>query len=247
MQAYCTACGVPRMPLAGTSVNLAGQPSQVGGVVTRVLGWLVLGFGTLLAAGTFATCSAVVGPAAVAPFIFAIPLAIATWVLSYYLLKGGKQLEKAGVDKQNAARAQAVYALANTRGGMVTSEDLARAIAVTTQAADDMLTRMAKESPEHVSIEVDDDGHIFYRFAAAHWAALDANPASMSPNRASWAPWQPASMAQNAPAAAPAARQRVAPPQRVADTLGQNVRVEPRDPLEDELAAEPDVARRSVR
>ena len=34
---------------------------------------------------------------------------------------------------------------------------------------------------------------------------------------------------------------------RVAEGAGQNVRVDPRDPLEDEFASEPDVAQRHVR
>ena len=37
VNAFCTACGAPRSVLANTSVNLAGQPSKVGGQVTRVL------------------------------------------------------------------------------------------------------------------------------------------------------------------------------------------------------------------
>ena len=130
VNAFCTACSAPRSVLASASVNLAGQPSKVGGQVTRVFGWITLIVGTLLAAGTFAACSAIVGGGAAAPFVLAIPLAIVSWVLSYFLLKGGKSLEKSGDDRQKATRTQAVFALANTRGGMVTPADLAMSIGI---------------------------------------------------------------------------------------------------------------------
>jgi hypothetical protein len=227
-------------------VNLAGQPSKVGGQITRVFGWIVLVFGTLLAAGTLAMCGAMVGMTAAAPWILSVPIAVAAWILSYFLLKGGKQLEQSGVDTQKATRSQAVFALANTRGGMVTANDLAQAIAVSPKEADDILTAMAKEDSDHVSIEVDDNGNIYYRFGAAHWAAIASNPAN-------WERPRQGQMAPNAAAAVggvggQAVHQRVAPaPARVAEGAGQNVRVEPRDPIEDELASEPDAAQRHAR
>jgi len=242
VNAFCTACGAPRSPLTSGSVNLAGQPSKVGGQITRVFGWIVLVFGTLLSFGTLAMCGAMVGMAAAAPWVLSVPIALATWIVSYFLLKGGKQLEQSGVDTQKATRSQAVFALANTRGGMVTPNDLAQAIAVTPKEADDILTAMAKEDSDHVSIEVDDNGNIYYRFAAAHWTAIASNPANWERPRQGY-------MAPNA--AAPgggAVHQRVAPPPaRIADDAGQNVRVEPRDPIEDEFASEPDVAQRHAR
>lgn len=238
INAYCTACGAPRTPLAGASVNMAGQPSKVGGTITRVFGWVVLVFGTLLATGTFAACSSIVGAAAAAPYVLAVPLALITWVLSYFLLKGGKQLEQSGVDTQNATRTQAVFALANTRGGVVTPADLAHSIGITPQEADDHLTTMAKQSPDHVSIEVDDNGTIYYRFNAAHWNAIASNPAN----------WERPRSGHMAPNAGAAVQQRVAPPPaRVADAAAEHVRVEPREPIEDELAPEPDLARRHAR
>ncbi|MDB4938955.1 MAG: hypothetical protein JWP87_5927 [Labilithrix sp.] len=236
VNAFCTACGAPRSPLTSGSVNLAGQPSRVGGQITRVFGWIVLVFGTLLAAGSLAMCGAIVGMAAAAPYVLSIPIALATWILSYFLLKGGKQLEQSGTDTQKATRTQAVFALANTRGGMVTPNDLAHAINVTPKEADDILTAMAKEDSDHVSVEVDDNGVIYYRFAAAHWGAIASNPANWERN----APAAPGRMAPNAPAPQ---QQR----SRVAEGAAQNVRVEPRDPIEDELASEPDLAQRHVR
>jgi len=232
------------MPLANSSVNLAGQPSKVGGTVARVFGWIVLVFGTMTSLGTAAMCNAIAEGSA-APYILGIPMALITFALSYFLLKGGKKLEQSGEDTQKATRTQAVFALANTRGGMVTPNDLAQAIGISPKEADDVLTAMAKESSDHVSIEVDDNGTIYYRFATAHWSAIASNPAN-------WERPQSGQMAPNAPSAARGAQQRVAGApgahgSRVAEGAGQNVRVEPRDPIEDEFASEPDVAQRHVR
>lgn len=228
------------MPLANSSVNLAGQPSKVGGTVARVFGWIVLVFGSTASLGTAAMCNAIAEGSA-APYILGIPMALITFVLSYFLLKGGKQLTQSGADTQKATRNQAVFALANTRGGMVTPHDLAQAIGVSPKEADDVLTAMAKESSDHVSIEVDDNGTIYYRFSAAHWANIASNPAH-------WERPRGGQMAPNAPAPV---QQRVAtaptPGARVAEGAGQNVRVEARDPIEDEFASEPDVAQRHVR
>ena len=43
--AYCTACGAPRPPFSAKSIDLAGQPSKIGGAVARV------GFGERQAGG----------------------------------------------------------------------------------------------------------------------------------------------------------------------------------------------------
>lgn len=228
------------MPLANTSVNLAGQPSKVGGTVARVFGWISLVFGTFLSLGTYALCSSIAVEGAAAPYILSIPMALITFVVSYFLLKGGKELAKSGEDTQKATRNQAVFMLANTRGGIVTPNDLAQAISISPKEADDVLTAMAKESPDHVSIEVDDNGVIYYRFAAAHWTAIASNPAN-------WERPRSGHMAPNA-AHGQAGYGAAPPPQtRVADAAGKNVRVDPRDPIEDEFASEPDAAQRHLR
>ena len=50
LQTYCTACGAPRsITDAPDAVNVAGQPSQVGGTVARVMGWLALVGGLFVA------------------------------------------------------------------------------------------------------------------------------------------------------------------------------------------------------
>lgn len=226
VNAFCTACGAPRMPLANASVNLAGQTSKVGGTVARVFGWISLVLGTLIACGTFAACSSLVGAAAAAPWVLSVPIALVSWVVAYFLLKGGKSLEKSGEETQKATRSQAVFALANMRGGMITPNDLAQAIGVTPKDADDILTELAKKHVDHVSIEVDDNGVIFYRFNQAHWHAIASNPSN----------WE-----------RPRSRVDAAPNTRVAEGADKSVRVDARDPLEDEFDPEPEAQRQRAR
>jgi hypothetical protein len=224
VNAFCTACGAPRMPLASKSVNLAGQPSKVGGTVARVFGWIVLIGGTLLGAGVFAACHSILGPEEIVGYVLGAPISLLSMVLGYFLLRSGKQLTKSGADTQTATRNQAIFALANTRGGMLTPVDVAQSIGVTPQVADEILTGLAKEYPEHVSIDVDDNGTIFYKFSAALWGAIKSNPATYVSR---------------------GEQQRIAVNTRVAEE--PNVRVEPRDPLEDEIEAEVRAAHRPVR
>ena len=82
---------------------------------------------------------------------------------------------------------------------------------VTPKEADDVLTKLAKEHPDHVTVDVDDDGNILYRFPAIHWGGLPR-------------------MAPNAP------HVRVeAPPPATRVAADGSVRVETREPLEDEF------------
>jgi hypothetical protein len=227
VNAFCTACGAPRMPLASKSVNLAGQPSKVGGTLARVFGWIVLIAGTLLGAGVFATCHSILGPDEIAGYVIGVPISAFSLVIGWLLLRSGKQLAKSGEDTEKSTRNQAIFALANTRGGVLTPADVARAIGITPPEADAILTSLAKEHPDHVSIDVDDNGTIFYKFSAALWGAMNAHPAT-------WV--------------SPQEQQRVAVNTRVANEAGQpGARVEPRDPLEEEIEAHAPGAQRTVR
>lgn len=172
VSAYCTACGAPRLPLAGESVNLAGQPSKVGGTVARVIGWVVLAAGTVLGFGTFAACGAITSFAAAAPYVIGLPILAVTALVAWGLLKSGRDLEEQGDRASKATRARGIFALANTRGGVLTAMDVARSQDMTLEQADAVLTAIAKENPEHVSVDIAEDGTVLYRFNAAHWATM---------------------------------------------------------------------------
>lgn len=169
VNAFCTACGAPRMPLAASSVNLAGQPSKVTGAVARVFGWIVLGGGWFLAATAAFLLSLAFGAGAMAPWLVAAPFAIVGTILAWVLLRSGRELKVSGVATEKATRSQAVFALAKARGGVLTAPDLAGAINVPLEEGDAILTSMAKEHPDQVAVDIDDDGRVLYRFPAIHW------------------------------------------------------------------------------
>lgn len=187
INAYCTACGAPRIPLTSTSLNLAGQPSKVGGTVARAFGWIVLALGMLVGSGTFAACGAVVGYAEAAPYLLSLPLVAISSFVAWLLLRSGNDLQRAGDQAEKTTRRQAIFALANTRGGVLTAMDVARYLHVTPKEGDDVLTELAKEGPDHVTVDVDDSGTVLFRFPSIHWGTIP-NPAAAGPSPVRVAP-----------------------------------------------------------
>lgn len=176
VNAFCTACGAPRMPLSSNSVNLAGRSSKVGGVVTRTIGWIVLVAGLLLGFGTLGTCGAIVGFASAAPYLLGVPVITLALVVGWLLMRSGKELSAEGTRAQKTARTQAVFALANVRGGLLTALDVSQAMGTSVADADALLTSLAKEQPENVTLDIDDQGAVFYRFMAAQLRAVASAP-----------------------------------------------------------------------
>ncbi len=212
------------MPLATTSVNLAGRPSKVGGTVARVLGWTVLSVGWLIAC-LFAGLILMLG-GTWAALVVGGPIALISSLVAYALLRSGKELKKAGDDVEQATKNQAIFSLANTRNGILKAWDVAQALQVTPKEADEILTKLAKEHPDHVKVDIDDQGNILYRFPATHWGGLP----QMAPN-----------------AVPPHVRLDVPPPQtRVAPGVDAAVRVDAREPLEEALE-DAEGARRKAR
>lgn len=209
------------MPLANTSVTLAGQPSKVGGTVARVFGWVVLAAGWLVALAFGGVLYML--EAFTAAGVLGGAFALISSIIAYALLRGGKELKKSGDEAELATKNQALFALANTRGGVLTAMDVARMLAVSPKEGDDVLTKLAKETPDQVQVDVDDNGNVLYRFTAANWGAVHRQTyghGSMAPN-----------------AVPPHVRVGAAPPP---------TRVDARDPLEDELE-EAGPARRRAR
>jgi hypothetical protein len=163
MMAYCTACGGPRPPFSGKSVQLAGQPSMIGGTVARVFGWVVLGVG-LFVALTIAWILGLIF-SATAALAFGVPIAVLTLIVSLTMLLGGKKLAQSGEKTQSEARFEAIYALAANRGGAVTAADCARSIGMSEGEAERVLTAMTKQFPDYVTLEVDDEGKLFYKLS----------------------------------------------------------------------------------
>ncbi|MBX3229451.1 MAG: hypothetical protein KIT84_17465 [Labilithrix sp.] len=234
MSAYCTSCGAPRMPLANTSVTMAGQTSKVGGTVARVFGWIVLVVGLLIALALGGLMAAL---GATAGWVVGInaPIVLVVAIAAYALLRGGRALKQSGDDTELATKNQAIFALANTRGGTLRAWDVAQMLQITPKEADDILTKLAKEDSDRVKIDVDDEGNVLYRFVAADWQrrAAKAVAPTMAPN-----------------AVSPSTRLRAPPMQpatRVAKQPDAAVRVDARDPLEEEFAAMEEAAEAQAR
>jgi hypothetical protein len=197
------------MPLMNTSMTHAGQPSKVGGTVARVFGWIVLAVGWVVAALLAGLILLLGGQGAAA--IVGGSIAVVASLVAFALLRGGKELKQSGEDAERAMQTQAIFALAGARGGVLKAWDVSQMLHLDPAAADDALTRLAKEQPDHVSVDIDDQGTLLYRFPAVHWGT--ATP--MTPN-------------------APPPHVRVgvpAPQSRVPAEVGE--------PLEDEFAGPP--------
>jgi hypothetical protein len=151
-----------RPPLSSPSVNLAGKPSRVGGVVASVFGWLVLVFGGSTAIGVALLFAAF--DLALAGLAVALPIAIVSLAIGIVLVRRGGSLNRAGIEAERATREHALLGLAAHRG-TVTAVDAATALGVGVAEADAMLTDLAKREPDRVAVDVDDQGVVHYRIA----------------------------------------------------------------------------------
>lgn len=161
LNAFCTACGQPRSVLSTGSVTMAGQTAKVGGVVVRTLAYVVLATGTafsLLMGMLFSLASSTAGLTA------GLVFGALTLLISLPMMFGGKKLEKSGADEQSAKRAQAVFALAANRGGILRPADVAGSLQITLQQADDFLTNLAKTRSDEIDVDVTEHGEVVYKF-----------------------------------------------------------------------------------
>jgi hypothetical protein len=166
---FCTACGRPRIPLSSPSINLAGKPSKLGGVVATIVGGAVLLVGLSIALGLGFLLNAIFTPAV--GLAVALPIALIVLVVGVVLLGGGHSLRRSGAARERTTREQAMLALVAHRG-RVTAADAALALGVGVAEADAMLTALAKREPEGVSVEVDDQGTVWYRAAGSSGEAV---------------------------------------------------------------------------
>lgn len=170
MTARCVACGAVRAPWSADSVTYAGKPSRVGGQVARVLGWAVLASGLLLAV-VLGLLTSWIMPATPAPWIAFTVVALLTVLVGVPLVFGGKQLDRSGEQTEVGTRMQALFALAANRGGALRAHEAAAALGLSVDETDALLTRMAKERPDDVTLDVTDAGEVVYGFPAVTGAS----------------------------------------------------------------------------
>lgn len=194
LEAHCTACGGRRPPLAPQSLTLTGQPSRIGGTLATLSGALVLLVGLSLATFLGLLLQSI-WPGSFVGWAFAIPIAAVTLFVGLGLLFGGRRLKRKGMDARRRVQLDAIRALANHRGGSVTALEAAKALDLPEEECDALLTQLAKDPRENVSLDVDDDGQIHYLFGipekrwrvleeTAREAALEADEAE--PERPEW-------------------------------------------------------------
>jgi len=166
--AYCTACGQPRAPLTDRSVNMAGQPSKVGGTVANVFGWLVIAGGLVTALLVGALFQAIL-PAGIFGWILGMVIALGSVGVGGSLVYGGSSLKKSGVGVEKDTRERAIFSLAQNRGGVLTAFDVGAALGISAEQADAVLTEYAKKDSDRVRLEVDDAGAITFVFPQHGW------------------------------------------------------------------------------
>jgi hypothetical protein len=164
--AFCSACDKPRAPFSGKALAFAGRPSKVGGRVARVFGLLLLVFGLLAAAAVLIFFQLLV-PDKNIGYAIGLPIALSSVVVSCVLLFGSSRLRRLGSDVERQTRIEALYALAVNRGGTLTAHDASRALHIDALQLEALLSELAKELPEHVSLELDESGQPFYLFSHA--------------------------------------------------------------------------------
>lgn len=165
-------CGAKRIPFTARTVNLAGQPAKVGGIAARVFGWVTLVFGSTVALGLMLILQAI-WPAGWLGYAVAIPIALLTLAVSLTAIIGGKALGNYGKRSELSAQHETIRALAQHRNGWVTASEVARALGVSEERADDMLTDLAKQGGD-VSLDLTDDGRIVYLFGLGREALGNA-------------------------------------------------------------------------
>lgn len=159
VRAYCTACGAPRSLIEDMPVNVAGQPSKIGGGVAAAAGLLVLFIGSLVSLTIGGVLQFLLPPVGLWVGGF---LGVVTLFMTAMFLWGGRILFQSGTESERGAQERAVWAIAQRHGGSVTTADLSRALSIPEADADAILTAMAKRQDGRVTLEVDDDGTLRY-------------------------------------------------------------------------------------
>ena len=144
-------------------MTYAGKPSQVGGVVARFLGWAALGLGLAVAAFV-GLLFGWIFPGTLAPWIVGGVVATLSLFVGVPLLVGGKRLDRSGEEAAVDARMQGLFALAANRGGALRAHEASAALGVPAEEADELLTRLAKQRPDDVTLDVSDQGEVVYGF-----------------------------------------------------------------------------------
>lgn len=170
MEAFCTVCGARRTPFAASILNLAGRPEQLGGLTARAFGWVALGVGLFIALTVGLVVQAIASMFVATTWLgwaVSIPIVLLSLALGVLGIVGGRKLTRAGGARLARAQLQTIRGIARHKKGVVEVGEVARALGIGHEEADAMLTQLAKNPDENVSIDIDDAGNILYLFGSA--------------------------------------------------------------------------------
>ena len=170
MDAYCTVCNAPRTPFAASILNVAGKPARIGGIAARFFGWGALIVGLFLALTLGLIIQAVASLFVATTWIgyaVGIPIALLSVIVALFGIIGGRKLGRAGEGSLRKAQLETIHGLARHQRGVVKPREAARALGVSETQADTLLATLAREPNENVSIDLDEDGNVFYMFGSA--------------------------------------------------------------------------------
>lgn len=173
--AHCSACGQLRGPLTGRSVTHAGQVSKAGGVVAKIFAWMALAFGASFA---------LFFGALLGWWIVAAVVGIIAFTVFGLLMWGGRSLHASGQKSEVDTKSSAVYALAASRRGELRAVDLVQSLNIGQAEAELLLETLSKRHPDDVTLEVDDQGGLYYVFARFR-QRVDASAAHGGPKSSS--------------------------------------------------------------
>lgn len=174
----CAACSAPRERLPGTVVIGGARPQSLRPGATagrqsgappatalatrasatglRLVGGAAIGGGALGAALAVLLISGPIG------FVVGGALGVAGLALGVLAWRSGTKQNASAAHEERAAREQAVVALAQQSGGILTVTQVAQALGWSAEAADALLTSMADGT--RVTVEVDEQGLLTWHF-----------------------------------------------------------------------------------
>lgn len=167
-QVICSGCGTVRGPLAGVPLNLVGSAHRVGGIVSAVVGWMVILTGLFLG-GLFGLVFWLLGASlhifansALVGALVGLGIGGFTGLLGALALYISRALRTQAQSSRDEAMEQSILAMASNRGGVVTTVEVAQNLAIPLRDADRLLTEMGSKGRAH--IEVNRDGLLQYAF-----------------------------------------------------------------------------------
>ncbi len=170
VDAYCTVCNAARTPFAASILNVAGKPARFGGIAARLFGWGALVVGLFLAVTVGLIVQAVASLFVAGTWLglaVGIPIALLSVLLALVGIIGGRRLGRSGEGSLRKAQLETIHGLARHHRGVVRPADAARALDLDLSQADALLASLARQPSENVSIDIDDDGNVFYLFGSA--------------------------------------------------------------------------------